>query len=479
MFERFKKINRSLWIVSGFVLVAIAAFFVFRGQSQAAAESAYQTVKAERGTLTASVGATGTVRAGQLALLTWQTSGRVESVNTQIGQKVAQDEVLATLLQTSLPQNVIQAESDLVTAQKNLDSVLKSNLSLAQAEQNLANAKQAVEDAQDKVDSLTFPRASDNLIQQTQANIDLAKKRVALAEDNYKLFKNKPDGDSTKAQALLELTNARQNLTDLTTKYNWYTGKATALDAEKYRAALAVAQAQLGDAQREVERLKDGPNADDVAAAKARVAAVQATLNQARIVAPFDGVITSAEPQPGDLVTTGKTAFRVDDLSHLLVDLQISEVDINSVEVGQPVTLVFDAVQGKTYNGKVVKVNQAGDATAGAVNFIVTVELTDADELVKPGMTAAVTITVKEITAALLVPNRAVRVVDGQRVVYVLKNGQPVAVNIRLGATSDTTSEVVGGNLQEGDMIVLNPPSSSASFGPGSGNGQMRSAFGE
>jgi HlyD family secretion protein len=72
-----------------------------------------------------------------------------------------------------------------------------------------------------------------------------------------------------------------------------------------------------------------------------------------------------------------------------------------------------------------------------------------------------------------------VRVVDGQRVVYVLKDGQPVAVDVRLGATSDTTSEVVGGNLQEGDMIVLNPPSSSASFGPGSGNGQMRSAFGE
>jgi HlyD family secretion protein len=109
----------------------------------------------------------------------------------------------------------------------------------------------------------------------------------------------------------------------------------------------------------------------------------------------------------------------------------------------------------------------------------VTVELTDADELVKPGMTAAVTITVKEITAALLVPNRAVRVVDGQRVVYVLKEGQPVAVNIRLGATSDSYSEVVGGDLQEGDLIVLNPPSTS--FGPGNGGpsgGGMRLRMG-
>jgi len=99
----------------------------------------------------------------------------------------------------------------------------------------------------------------------------------------------------------------------------------------------------------------------------------------------------------------------------------------------------------------------------------VTVELTDADALVKPGMTAAVTISVKEVQDALLVPNRAVRVVDSKRTVYLLQNGQPVAVEVRLGATSDTNSEVVGGDLKEGDLIILNPPSNA--FGPGGGPG--------
>lgn len=197
------------------------------------------------------------------------------------------------------------------------------------------------------------------------------------------------------------------------------------------------------------------------------MAAAQATRDQAKILAPFDGVVTAVEPQPGDLVMAGKTAFRVDDLSHLLVDVQISEVDINSVAVGQPVTLAFDAVQGKTYNGEIVKINGVGDSTSGAVNFTVTVELTDADELVKPGMTAAVTIQVKEVKDALLVPNRAVRVVDGQRVVYILKDGLLTPVTVRLGATSDSMSEVVGGDLQAGDTIVLNPPSNA--FGPGRG----------
>ncbi|HEY6072379.1 MAG TPA: hypothetical protein VIV15_03050, partial [Anaerolineales bacterium] len=66
----------------------------------------------------------------------------------------------------------------------------------------------------------------------------------------------------------------------------------------------------------------------------------------------------------------------------------------------------------------------------------------------------------------LLVPNRAVRVVDGQRVVYVLKNGQPETVEITLGASSAEVSEVVAGDLQEGDSIVLNPPTQFESSGP-------------
>jgi HlyD family secretion protein len=140
------------------------------------------------------------------------------------------------------------------------------------------------------------------------------------------------------------------------------------------------------------------------------------------------------------------------------VDVQVSEVDINNVKLGQPVTLSFDAIQDKPYNGVVSQVAPVGDVVQGVVNFNVTVELTDADENVKPGMTAAVNIVVDQITDTLLVPNRAVRVVDGKQVVYILDNGQLKAVEIVLGASSDSQSAVVSGNLQAGDQIVLNPP---------------------
>ena len=100
------------------------------------------------------------------------------------------------------------------------------------------------------------------------------------------------------------------------------------------------------------------------------------------------------------------------------------------------------------------------------VNFTVTVELTDSDSAVKPGMTAAVNIVVEEIQDVLLVQNRAVRLVDGTRVVYILENGVPVRKEITLGSSSDTMSVIASGDVKEGDALVLNPP---VEFGPGGG----------
>jgi HlyD family secretion protein len=161
---------------------------------------------------------------------------------------------------------------------------------------------------------------------------------------------------------------------------------------------------------------------------------------------------------PGDQVAPGTIAFGLADLSRLLIDVQVSEVDIENVRAGQPVTVTLDAAPDRTYQGQVTEVGLTGVSVQGVVNFEVTVELQDADQVVRPGMTAAVTIVVNQIHNVLLVPNRAVRVQDGQRIVYVLRNGQITAVPIVLGASSETDSQMLEGDLQSGDLIVLNPP---------------------
>jgi HlyD family secretion protein len=81
-------------------------------------------------------------------------------------------------------------------------------------------------------------------------------------------------------------------------------------------------------------------------------------------------------------------------------------------------------------------------------------------------MTSAVNIVIDQIDEAMLIPNRAVRVVDGERVVYTLKNGELEPIQVTLGASSDLYSEVIDGNLNAGDTIVLNPPSRLMQGGP-------------
>ncbi len=462
--------KKKTWIIIGAVVIIalIAGAFWLNTRNQVAAAGQFQTVKAERGSLTATIGATGTVRAHQTAILTWQTSGSVEKVNIIIGDSVAAGDVLATLAETSLPQNVILAQADLVTAQRNLDNLLDSNTQRAQAQVNLVQAQKSYNSAKATLDGLLGANRGGTSadIQNAQAKYTLAQKSYDQARTAYDYVKDLPDDDARKAQAYTNLYNAEQSLKSAQNNLNFFLLVPGSRDIDAARANLALAQAQLEDVQREWERLKDGPAAADVEAARAKIAAIQATLNMARLTAPFAGTINVVNVMPGDQVKTGANGFRLDDLSLLLADVQVSEVDINSVKVGQPVVITFDAIFGKEYHGQVTQVAQVGDVAQGAVNFTVTVEISDADAQVKPGMTAAVNVVVNALKDVLLVLNRAVRLVDGQRVVYVLRYGQPVEVKITLGASSDTVSEVVAGDLKEGDLIILNPPATT--FGPGS-----------
>lgn len=422
------KAGRWTWFIIGLAVVGLLFGFPLVTGSSAQSLDQYQTEEVGRGTLMATVGATGTVRARQSVVLYWQTGGTVEVVNVEVGDRVRAAEVLAGLSKTSLPQNVILAEAELVSAQRALEDLLESDTARAQALISLDEAEEAYEDALDYRESLN--------------------EKITIEE--VRIVKEYVPGVGVVSVPKVKT-------------YKGYADEETIADAD---ARLALAAAQLEDAQRAYDRLKDGPDPGDIAAAQARVDAAQATLNLAQVIAPFGGTITEAKPLRGDQVTSGTPAFRVDDLSTLLVDVEVSEVDINSIAAGQPATLTFDAILGKEYHGVVTQVGQVGNIVQGVVSFNATVELTDADEQVKPGMTAAVTILVNELKDVLLVPNRAVRVVDGDRVVYTLQDGKPFKVEIRLGASSETMSVVVGGDLQQGDVIILNPP---ADFSTGDG----------
>lgn len=456
--------NKRTLVIAGIILgvVVIGVGWAVNSGRSALQEQLgeLQTIEVEYGPLVATVGATGTVHAHQTANLVWQVSGTVDEVLVELGDRVAEGEVLARLEQTSLPQNVILAQADLVNAQEALEDLYESyeDLALAQAQKTLADARDAERDAELNLTWLKYP-ASKKEIEAAYARLVIAEKKLDRAKTVYNFFKKRPQENIKRAGATASLDSAQDAYDAALRSYNSASGGASEIHIAQGEANLLVAQQNVIEAQKEYDRLLKGPDAEDIKAAEARVAAAKATLKLSWVEAPFSGTVTMAEPMPGDTVSGGTSAFRMDDFSKLLVDVEISEVDINRVEVGQDVVLTFDAVLAQEYHGTVVEVSPVGVSQQGIVNFNVTVELEDNDYQVKPGMTAAVNIVVTQLENVLTVPNRAVRIVDGARVVYTLTGGQLKMVEIELGDSSDLYSEVAGGDLEAGDVVVLNPPS--------------------
>lgn len=464
-----KSSRKLLWIIGILVVLAVVGVIVVtRINKQNAASASVQTQVLEKGNLLAIVGATGSVRANQTTPLSWQTSGRVASINVAAGDLVTAGQTLAELAEASLPQNVILAKADLVNAQRSLDNLVNSNANQAQAQLNLANAQQAYNSAVgSKKYSNTSRVVNQDQVDAASAAVTLAHDKVDKAQEYYNRFAENADSDPLKAGALSNLANAKIALETAQKTLNFYTQSPNTQEVSISEGQIALAKAQLDDAQREWDRLKDGPDPEDIAAAKARIASIQATIDMSRLTAPFGGTVTEVKNLPGDQVNAGSIAFRIDDLSRMLVDVMVPEVDINSIKAGQSVDMTFDAISSRAYTGKVVEVARVGTTTAGVVNFEVTIEILDADEQVLPGMTAAVNIVISNLQDILLIPNRAVRLVDGKRVIYLMKNGVQTAVEVEIGASSDTMSEYLSGDVSEGDVIILNPTIDFSAFSSG------------
>jgi HlyD family secretion protein len=459
-------------------LIGIASFGA--GTSATVASGDLQIQPVEVGQLTSSIGATGQVRAGQSATLNWQTTGIVEEVYVTEGQQVVDGEVLAYLEPSSLPQSVINAQSELLDAQDELDAFYDSftGVSLASAQETLADAQDALDSTGYTFTSLQSP-ANATDIDQAYADVLLAQQNLDKAQDRYDPYSGKSEDNLTRASLLAALGDAQEAFDSAARTYNGLLNGANSTDLGVAEADYAVALANFTAAQEDYDRLLAGPTSEEIAAAEGLVTAAEANLNQAKIQSPFDGTITSAFSQSGDVVSGQTQAFRVDNLTQLFIDVEVNELDVNKVTVGQDVIISLDAIRNEEFQGEVVSVSLAGDNSSGVVNFEVTIEIFDTDERIKPGMTAAVEILISDETAVLLVPNQAIRLENGVQVVFVIDaQGALQPVTITLGQSSDTYSQVISGNLQQGDMIVLNPIDDNLATEGGAGFGAIRAIGG-
>jgi HlyD family secretion protein len=353
----------------------------------------------------AMISATGVVVPEKWAALSARRPAVVAEVLVTEGERVSAGQQLVRLDgQAAAQADLSAARHELILAQQALDTLKENAASeAARAQQAVATAMQAVEDAQEDVDKLDYRRASDDLITQTQDEIDLAKKQVSRAEDAFKLVKKRPDGDSLKAEAELALTRARIYLDNRISYLNWYKGLPDEIDGAKYRAALAVAQADLSRSQAEYDRRKDGPDTKLLALAESRLALAKAQVHAAEesaanleLRAPFDGAVCNLDVRVGEWVTPGIPILQLGDLSSLRLETtDLSEIDAARIHTQDAVLVTFDALPDVTVKGSVLWV-ASKSAEGSGVNYTAVIVLEPIPAGLRWGMTAFADIEVSE-----------------------------------------------------------------------------------
>jgi len=321
------------------------------------------------------------------------------------GQRVLAGQLLVRLDgQAAAQAKLSAAQYELINAQQTLDSLKEhAGTERARTQQALADAMQAVEDARKDVTRLEYRRASDDLLKQTQDEIDLARKKVSRAEDYFKVVKNRPEGDTIKAQAELNLINARTYLDNRISLLNWYQGKPDDIDSAKYRAALAVAEANLAHSQAEYERRKVGPDTTLLAQAEARLALAKAQVQAGEeavadlvLIAPFDSVVCNLDVRVGEWISPGIPILQLGDLDNLRVETtDLSEIDAARVHPKDVAAVTFDALPDVNVKGTILWVASKSADGAG-VNYTAVILLDTIPAGLRWGMTTFADIEVSE-----------------------------------------------------------------------------------
>ena len=399
----------SLWMGVAAVLVVAGWFYYWQAQKQTSAAPVYVTEALRKGNLTLTVSANGTLQPTRAVNIGSELSGTVKRVLVDVNDRVKTGQVLV----------------ELDTAKLN-DQVLRSRAALAASQAQLAQAQATVKEA--------------------QANL-------ARFEEVARL-------SGGKVPSAAELDTAR---------------------AAVERAVAAEASARA-----------------NVASARATLATDETNLSKASIRSPIDGVVLSRSVDPGNAVAASLqavTLFSVaENLSQLRLDVNVDEADVGSVTTGQKASFTVSAYPARRYPATINRVAFGSTKTDNVVTYVTTLDVDNTDLSLRPGMTAAATIVATERNGVLLVPNTALRFspttagngaaaapsssilskmmprmprsttprratetnggAPGLRQIWVLKDGQAVAQEVKTGISDGRHTEVSGEGLSEGLAII-------------------------
>ena len=389
-------------VIALLVLLALM-YFLFGGNGDSGAPQ-YRTAAVTTGTLVVKVSATGRLEPTNQVNVGSEMSGTVETVFVDDDDRVTQGQVLAVL--------------DL---SKFEDAVARSRAAVGAAE---ASVKQA------------------------QATVTEARARLERFHEVARL-------SGGKVPSKTEMDTA---------------------EAELARAVANLASAQASVVQAEAALRSD-----------------QTDLEKAHIRSPINGVVLERAIDPGQTVAASLQAVTLftlaEDLSKMELKVDVDEADVGQVKAGLPASFTVDAWPGRRFEAQITRVGYNATDTDGVISYPAVLQVDNSDLSLRPGMTGTAEITTLTHENALLVPNAALRfsppdptaapassrgvfgtlmprsssrprgaaavtAADGSRRIWVLRDGQAVALQVKTGATNGRVTEILGGELQPGMQVI-------------------------
>ncbi len=408
----FKARTRLQKIVLLALCIVVIGFVAHRILSRKEAAVEYQTAKVEKKNVIATVTASGQVTSSNNAAVNTLATGVVTTIYAQNGQEVQAGDPIAELdLDQESKQRYAQALSSYQSAQNTLTSAKNQQLTLQAA-----------------------------MFQKWDTFRELAESDTYTNGDGTYNYDNR---------ALPEFHIPEKE---------WLAAEATYKNQEK---VITQAQTALSSAWYSLQQ------------------------SSAVIYAPISGTVSGLTLQSGSVISSQGTSSNSSTITSQkiasvvtqaapMISVNLTEIDIINVKVGDKVTLTFDALSDRTFTGKVVSVDTIGSVTSGVTNYPTLIALDIQEVNVLPNMSASASIITDTKKGVLTVPVTAVQYAEGAPYVRVMKNGKAQQVTVETGIASDTHIEIVNG-LSLGDTIITNSSLSTQNSSSGS---QSSSPFG-
>ncbi len=285
------------------------------------------------------------------------------------------------------------------------------------------------------------------VIDQTQilASLEEAKAALSSAKESY--------ASTKKAYDLSKLNYERY-------KALYAKNYVSKVNLEEYELSYANATSSLSAAKASVSR------------AQANLDTAEKNLSNTKIVSPIDGVVLTKKVSEGQTITAGFSTPELfvvaQDLTKMQIEAKVSEADIVKIKAGQAAEFTLDGYMGEKFKGMVRQVrtnyvDSSGSGSSSSTSYTVIVDVDNQDLRLKPGMTATMTIYTTDKKGVLTVPNEALRFSPSfnkqtyeNTGVWKMEKGQaPKRVDVQIGIIATKKTEITGGDIQEGDMVII------------------------